>query len=47
VIVCKKLFAQGFKPESFIDVALRDTMYPKKDYHTMYAGEIVELRVKG
>lgn len=46
VIFCKKLFAQEFKPESFIQKDLLDINYPAKDYHTYYFGEIVKVLVK-
>ena len=41
VLICKKLFSQELKEESFLDKTIIDKWYPKKDYHTMYAAEIV------
>lgn len=45
VILCKKLFAQEMKPESFIDTSLLGINYPNKDYHTMYIAEIEKILV--
>ena len=44
VLVCKKLYHQNVNPENFIDGDL-DKNYPKKDYHRMYFGEIVNCLV--
>lgn len=46
VVVCKKLFAQDLKEDSFIDKGLVDANYPEKDFHTMYIGEIVKVYKK-
>ena len=37
-IFCKKLFAQEYKPESFIDQELNEKIYPNSDHHTLYIG---------
>ena len=41
VLTCKKLFAQEFLPESFIEKDLVKAKYPNDDYHTLYIGEII------
>jgi hypothetical protein len=41
VLECRKLYAQSLTGENFIDVHLRDSIYPTQDYHRMYVGEIV------
>ncbi|MCD7947736.1 MAG: flavin reductase [Oscillospiraceae bacterium] len=41
VLVCKKRYAQDFDPSLFL-VEDMEQWYPKKDYHRMYIGEIVE-----
>ncbi len=46
VFVCKKLYRAPIKEEGFVDETLIDSYYPKKDYHDMYVGEIVEVLVK-
>jgi len=46
VMVCKKLFAQPFTENSFIDKDIIETWYPNKDYHTMYIAEIEKVLVK-
>lgn len=46
VILCRKLFAQEFREESFIDSNVVDTCYPKKDFHTMYIAEVTKILVE-
>ncbi len=46
VFICKKLFAQEIKEESFVDKTLIDKFYPDKDYHTMYVAEIEKVLIK-
>jgi flavin reductase (DIM6/NTAB) family NADH-FMN oxidoreductase RutF len=41
VLACKKLYFQDIAPERFLDEKIND-MYPQKDYHRMYVGEIVK-----
>lgn len=43
IIECKKLFSTVINPDDFIDKKLEKDIYPKKDYHTMYIGEIVNI----
>ena len=45
-IFCKKLFAQEYKPESFIVQDLNEKNYPNADHHTLYIGEITKILVK-
>lgn len=45
-IICKKLYAQEFKPECFIDTNLDEKWYPNKDYHTLYIAEIEKILIK-
>lgn len=44
-ILCRKLFAQPYRSESFIDSACDTQWYPGKDYHTLYIAEV--LRIMG
>lgn len=44
--ICKKLFAQEFSKEAFIDKSIIDKMYPGDDYHTLYIAEIEKVYVK-
>ena len=44
VLACRKLYAQDIDPEQFLDPKIED-MYPQKDYHRMYIGEIVKCLV--
>ena len=46
-IFCKKLFAQEYKPESFIDQELNEKYYPESDHHTLYIGEITKILESG
>jgi len=45
-ILCKKLYAQEFKPECFIAQELNEKWYPDSDYHTLYIAEITKILVK-
>ena len=45
VFICKKLYFDDLRPELFLDPAIEDN-YPKKDYHRMYIGEIIEVLKK-
>lgn len=40
IIECKKLFATNIKEEDFVDKKVVSGNYRKKDFHTMYIGEI-------
>ena len=42
----KKLYAQEFKPECFIDQESKEKWYPGADYHTMYIVEIEKILVQ-
>jgi len=43
VFICRKLFAQELSPESFLDKSIIEKWYPQKDFHTMYAAQIVKV----
>ena len=45
-ILCKKLYAQEFKQECFIDTNIEKLCYPEKDYHTLYIAEIDKILIK-
>ncbi|KNF07651.1 putative flavoredoxin [Gottschalkia purinilytica] len=44
-IICKKLYAQEYDPKCFIDKSIEE-LYPEKDYHTLYIGEVTKILVK-
>ncbi|OOM05957.1 flavin reductase [Clostridium saccharobutylicum] len=46
VIICKKLYAQNFQPECFIESEIDKKWYPDKDYHTFYIAEIDKIFIK-
>ncbi len=45
VIVCRKIYFQDISPERFLDPRI-ESMYPQKDYHRMYVGQIAKCLVK-
>lgn len=46
VILGRKLYAQPYQPECFIDKSCDEKWYPQKDYHVMYIVEIEHILVK-
>lgn len=46
VFVCRKLYASPYMPDGFIDKGCDTANYPKKDYHTLYVGEVVRILAK-
>jgi flavin reductase (DIM6/NTAB) family NADH-FMN oxidoreductase RutF len=46
VIVCRKLYTHDFDPSKFLDPGIDGQCYPQKDYHRLYVGEVLSLRVK-
>ena len=45
VFICKKIYSQFIEPSCFLDEAIGSN-YPGKDYHKMFAGEIIKCIVK-
>ena len=45
VLICKKLYAQEFNKESFIDHALEKQIYNSEYYHTLYIAEITKVLI--
>jgi len=46
VLICRKLYKQDILEECFIDKNIVEDSYPKRDFHTMYIGEIEEVYIK-
>ncbi|HJB25516.1 MAG TPA: flavin reductase family protein [Firmicutes bacterium] len=46
VFLCRKLYRDAFHPEQFVDKTIPETVYPTKDYHISYVGEIERLLVR-
>ncbi len=46
VLECKKIYGTKIKSEDFIDKTIDKQVYPKKDYHKMYIGEVVNIWVQ-
>ena len=46
IIECKKLYTYVLKAEEFNDTSSMNDMYPKKDFHTVYIGEITGVWMK-
>lgn len=45
-VICKKLYAQDFKPECFIETSLDEKWYPERDHHTLYIAEVEKILIK-
>lgn len=45
VLECQKIYFEDIHPENFIDRLIHRN-YPKKDYHRMYIGKIVNVYSK-
>jgi flavin reductase (DIM6/NTAB) family NADH-FMN oxidoreductase RutF len=45
VFICRKMYAKPFDGAAFVDTALRDAVYPEKDYHTLYTAEVEKILV--
>jgi flavin reductase (DIM6/NTAB) family NADH-FMN oxidoreductase RutF len=45
VFICKKIYYQDINPDNFLDKSIFDN-YPQKDYHRMFAGEIMKVLEK-
>lgn len=45
-IECSKIYVDDLKPENFIPSNVDRQFYPKKDYHRMYIGEILNCYMK-
>jgi flavin reductase (DIM6/NTAB) family NADH-FMN oxidoreductase RutF len=43
VLLCKKLYRQLLDPAGFLDTALDLSMYPERDHHIVYVGEIEKV----
>lgn len=43
ILECRKLYAQDLDPAGFLDLTLREQVYPHRDYHRMYVGEILHV----
>lgn len=45
VIECKTIYYQDLNPDNFIDPSISDN-YQQRDYHRMYIGEILSVKIK-
>ncbi len=43
---CRKIYTDDLKPENFLMPNADSKIYPKKDYHRIYIGEIVNCYIK-
>ena len=46
VFICCKLYQAPILEEGFVDKDLMQQIYPQKDYHTMFVGEILSILVR-
>ena len=44
--ICRKLYAQDMDPACFTDHALDEELYPDRDYHRVFVGEIEKVLVQ-
>lgn len=45
ILFCRKLYAQPFDPNCFIEEKMLKQNYKKDDFHTMYIGEIYKVLI--
>lgn len=46
VMVCKKLFAQDMKADSFVEGDIIEKWYLEKDFHTLYIAQLEQVYIK-
>lgn len=46
ILLCKKLYVGSISPDSILLPEIDQKMYPDKDYHAVYIGEIVKVLMK-
>lgn len=46
VLICRKIYKAPILEEGFVDRHIMETMYPERDFHDMYVGEIQKVLVK-
>jgi flavin reductase (DIM6/NTAB) family NADH-FMN oxidoreductase RutF len=46
VVECRKLYSTFLEEDEFHDSSVSDKMYPSKDFHKMYIGEIINVWIK-
>jgi flavin reductase (DIM6/NTAB) family NADH-FMN oxidoreductase RutF len=46
VIECRKIYYQDIVEDCFVDSDIDEEVYPKKDYHRMYIGEVKKILVE-
>jgi len=45
IFICRRLYQGQIEEDEFLDASIVPKMYPKKDFHDMYVGEIVDILV--
>ena len=46
ILECRKLYSDLIRPEAFLDAGLSARIYPAKDYHRFFIGEIENCYIK-
>ncbi|MDD3875664.1 MAG: flavin reductase [Bacteroidales bacterium] len=46
ILECKKIFATTLNGDDFIDTEIANRVYPNRDFHKMYIGEISNIWIK-
>ncbi|GHV85323.1 flavin reductase [Spirochaetia bacterium] len=47
VIICQKFYTHDFDPSRFVVPEEIEKNYPEKDYHRMFIGKVLALRIRG
>lgn len=43
VLECRKIYIHDIKADQFLDRDIMDSMYPERDFHRMYIGQITKI----
>lgn len=46
VLICRKMYADDLRAECFTDKTIMDSVYPERDLHRMFIGEIAAVLVR-
>ncbi len=45
-VICKKLYAGSIDPKAILEPGIAESIYPDRDYHKVYIGEMVKVLMK-
>lgn len=46
IIKCEKVYSDVFKEANFLDIKMMESVYPQRDFHTFYMGQITHVWVE-